>query len=99
MILPVLLAVDMGGKKTLVGLFRRGSGRPEPAVVREFATLDFDSLDEIVGTFLDETGAARIDAACVGVAGQVSGLVARLTNVPWLADAEPLAERIGDGPI
>jgi glucokinase len=89
----------MGGTKTLIGLFRRGLGRPEPAVVREFATLDFDSLDEIVGTFLDETGATQIDAACIGAAGQVSGLVARLTNVPWLADAEPIFHRIGDRPI
>lgn len=95
----MLLAVDMGGTKTLIGLFRRGAGRPEPAVVREFATLDFDSLDEIVATFLEETGAARVDAACIGAAGQVSGLIARLTNVPWLADANPVAKRIGHRPL
>ena len=95
----MLLGVDMGGTKTLVGLFRQNAGRPVPAIVREFATLDFDSLDEIVNTFLDETGATDVDAACVGAAGQVSGLVARLTNVPWLADAAPILDRIGDRPI
>jgi len=95
----MLLAVDMGGTKTLIGLFRRGTRRPEPAVVREFATLDFDSLDEIVETFLDQTGATDIESACIGAAGQVSGLVARLTNVPWLADATPVARRIGGRPI
>ena len=95
----MLLAVDMGGTKTLVGLFRQSTARPVPAIVREFATLDFDSLDEIVGTFLEETAAKQIDSVCVGVAGQVSGLVARLTNVPWLADAEPILDRIGDRPI
>jgi glucokinase len=95
----MLLAADMGGTKTLVGLFRAGEDRPEPAVVREYATLDFDSLDEIIGTFLDETGAADVEAACIGAAGQVSGLVARLTNVPWLADASPVAQRLGDCPI
>ena len=55
--------------------------------MREYATLDFDSLDDIVGAFLDETGAGDIEAVCVGVAGPVTGMVARLTNVPWLADA------------
>ncbi len=95
----MLLAADMGGTKTLVGLFRRGGDRPEPAVVREYATLDFDSLDEIVATFFEETGAATVEAACIGVAGQVSGLMARLTNVPWLADASPVAQRLGDCPI
>jgi glucokinase len=95
----MLLAADMGGTKTLVGLFRPGAERPEPAVVREFATLDFDSLEEIVATFLEETGTASAHAVCIGVAGQVSGLTARLTNVPWLADAEPIAARLGDCPI
>jgi glucokinase len=70
----MILAVDMGGTKTLIGLFRRRAGRPESAVVREFATLDFDSLEEIVDTFLDESGATEIESACIGVAGQVSGL-------------------------
>lgn len=93
------LAGDVGGTKTLVGLFRAGPDRPEPAVVREYATLDFDSLDEIATTFLEETGAANVEAVCIGVAGQVSGLMARLTNVPWLADAAPIASRLGDCPI
>lgn len=95
----MLLAADMGGTKTLVGLFRHGGARPEAAVVREYATLDFDSLDEIISTFLDETGAGDIEAVCLGVAGLVSGLTARLTNVPWLADATPLARRFRGRPV
>jgi glucokinase len=81
----MLLAADVGGTKSLVGLFRHGADRPEQRVTREYTTLDFDSLDEILTTFLDETGTSTVDGVCVGVAGPVSGLVARLTNVPWLA--------------
>jgi glucokinase len=95
----VLLASDVGGTKTLMGLYRPGGERPAPAVVREYATPDFNSLDDIVQTFLEETGASDIDAACIGVAGPVTGLVARLTNVPWLADASLLAERLDDRPV
>jgi glucokinase len=95
----VLLASDVGGTKTLMGLYRPGAERPAPAVVREYATPDFNSLDDIVQTFLEETGASDIDAACIGVAGPVTGLVARLTNVPWLADASLLAERLDDRPV
>ena len=103
----MLLAADVGGTKTLVGLFRQGrpqsghisSDRPESQVVREYATLDFDSLDEIVATFLDETNTRRVDAVCIGVAGPVSGLMARLTNVPWLADASVVADRLHDCPV
>ena len=95
----MLLAADVGGTKSLVGLFRQGADRPEQKVIREYTTLDFDSLDEILTTFLDETGTSSVDAVCVGVAGPVSGLVARLTNVPWLADASPMAERFPRRPV
>jgi len=95
----MLLAADVGGTKTLMGLFRQGSDRPVPQVVREYGTLDFDNLDDIVRTFLEETGTSRVDAVCIGVAGPVTGLVARLTNVPWLADASGVAERFRECPV
>ena len=95
----MLLAGDVGGTKTLMGLFRHGAERPVSTVVREFATPDFDSLDDIIQTFLEETNARDLEAACIGVAGPVNGLVARLTNVPWLADISALAERLGDRPV
>lgn len=99
MIGAMLLAADIGGTKTLVGLFRPAGERPESQIVREYATLDFDNLDEIVAAFLEDTGTRRVDAVCIGVAGPVSGLVARLSNVPWLADAAVVAERLGDCPV
>ena len=95
----MLLAADVGGTKTLVGLFRPTEPRPSPQVVREYATLDFDSLDEIIAAFEDETGAMGVSAVCIGVAGQVSSLMARLTNVPWLLDASTMSERFDDCPV
>jgi glucokinase len=96
----MLLAGDIGGTKTLLGLFDRDRDRPRQLVVREYGTLDFDSLDELTEVFLDDTGAARsVAAVCLGVAGPVTGLAARLTNVPWMVDAAALAERLGDRPV
>lgn len=89
------LSADVGGTKTLIGVFAPGTARPEPRIVREYATLDFDSLDDLITTFLDETGATDIRAAAFGVAGPVNGLVARMVNVPWVADAAPIGERLG----
>lgn len=90
----MLLAGDIGGTKTLLGLFEPAGDRPRPLVVREYATLDFDSLDELIQVFLDDTRAEpEVRALCLGVAGPVTGLVARLTNVPWLADASGFEER------
>jgi glucokinase len=92
------LSADVGGTKTLVGVFASGKNRPEPRIVREYATLDFDSLPDLITTFLDETGASGIRAAAFGVAGPVTGLVARMVNVPWVADAEPVGEML-DAPV
>jgi glucokinase len=93
----MLLAGDVGGTRTRLGLFRGDDERPMPLQAREFATLAFQSLDDIVQSFL-KAGPVRpsdIDAACFGVAGPVADRVARLTNVPWLVDSQELAERIG----
>jgi len=96
----MLLAGDVGGTKTLIGLYQPERERPRPLVVREYATMDFDSLDDVVEVFLEDTNAARkVRAGCVGVAGPVTGQVARLTNGGWLADAAVLAARLDDAPV
>ncbi len=93
----VLLAGDVGATKTDLGLFTLAPDRPRPVHVREFATLAFASLGDMVDTFLRGAGpaAADIEAAVLGVAGPITGSVARMTNVPWAADADALAERFG----
>ena len=96
----MLLAGDIGGTKTLLGLFERGGAgeRPRPVLIREFGTLDFDSFEEIVDEFFgvrDGAEAASVDAMCIGVAGPVNGLVARLTNVPWVMNLGLVAPRVG----
>jgi len=90
----VLLAADVGGTKTLLGLFSRAPERPKPIEVGEFTTLDYDSLVPMIREFLKASSieARAIDAATFGVAGAVTDQVARLTNVPWLVDAAAITE-------
>ena len=91
----MLLAGDIGGTKTLLGLFDPVPARPRPLVVRVFATLDFDDLATIVAAFLgdDAIKGTSIDSACFGVAGPVSGDLAALTNVGWRVDARRVATK------
>jgi glucokinase len=65
--------------------------------VGEFATLDYDGLEGMVLEFLRARGLTprTVEASCFGVAGAVTGQVARLTNVPWLVDGERLAQQVG----
>jgi glucokinase len=90
----MLLAGDVGGTKTLLGLFAPAPERPQPIEVGEFVTLAYDGLEAIIKEFLSAQGVdpKRIDATCFGVAGAVTNQVARLTNIPWLVDGEAVAE-------
>jgi glucokinase len=93
----VLLAGDVGGTKTLLGIFEPGADRPRPIDTGEFVTLDYDGLESMVLEFLraQRISPLQIDSACFGVAGAVTDQVARLTNVPWLVDAANVAGRVG----
>jgi glucokinase len=89
----MLLAGDIGGTKTLLGLFDPASVRPRAIVIRSFPTLEFDDLTSMIAAFVkdDEVKHTAIDAACFGVAGPVIGGAAELTNVPWRIDARRVA--------
>lgn len=81
----MILAGDIGGTKTLLGLFERGAGRPASLATRSFPTLEFAGLVDMIAEFARDPAVlgARVSAACFGVAGPVVADTATLTNVPW----------------
>jgi glucokinase len=93
----MLLAGDIGGTKTLLGIFDRASARPRPVVVRSFGTLEYDDLTTMVAALLSDSDATRasIDTACFGVAGPVIGESATMTNIPWRIDARRVRSAFG----
>jgi glucokinase len=84
----MLLAGDIGGTKTLLGLFDPRPPRPKPVVVREFPTLDYPDLAAMISAFASDAavGGIAVERACLGLAGPVIGETAELTNVPWRID-------------
>jgi len=93
----MLLAGDLGGTKTQLGVFRPTGGRPELLDSREYVTLDYGSLSSMITAFLGAIGvrATEVDVACVGVAGPNIKQVAKLTNVPWAIDSRELMATTG----
>ena len=94
----MLLAGDMGGTKTLLGLFEKSPDpRPADVLIRESSTLEFASAADIVARFFEDTGrrADEIDAACFGVPGPVIDQCVELTNVDWDVDGPELQKAVG----
>jgi len=93
----MLLAGDLGGTKTLLGLFERAPLRPVPVRVRSLPTGDFTSLGDMVESFLRDSprGRPRIEAAAFGVAGPVIDDEAQIVNVGWRVDGKAVAIDLG----
>jgi glucokinase len=87
----MIIAGDLGGTKTLLGLFERAQRRPRPVVARGYPTQEFDSFTAILDTFRRDLGTPlEIDAAAIGVAGPIVDQQARLTNIPWDVSAREI---------
>ena len=92
----MILAGDVGGTKTLLGLFERARSRPAQRHLFRYSTTAFASFGNLLDAFArDLGGMPRLDAIALGVAGPVVGRVARLTNHTWAVDADEIAARSG----
>jgi glucokinase len=87
----MILAGDVGGTKTLLGVFERARPRPVQRHLFRYSTTAFSSFTDLLVGFLHDLGSTpRFDAVALGVAGPVVGRVARLTNYTWAVDADEI---------
>ena len=91
----MIFAGDLGGTKTLLGLFERGEPRPRQIASRAYPTREFDSFTAILDAFVRDIGdAMAVDAAAVGVAGPIVDQRANLTNLQWGVSVAEIAGRL-----
>jgi glucokinase len=96
----MILAGDIGGTKTLIGLFEPHPARPVLVASESFPTTSFPGLSEIVDVFFARHGTVpHIRGAAFGVAGPVIGQTAQMTNVAWSVDAAQLDTRFRFGDV
>ncbi|KPK07453.1 MAG: hypothetical protein AMJ64_06605 [Betaproteobacteria bacterium SG8_39] len=91
----MILAGDIGGTKTRLALFADPDAPPH--FERRYASSEFPALEPLIERFLAEARAAlggRVAprSACFGVAGPIEGRRVHVTNLPWIIDAETLAQ-------
>jgi glucokinase len=90
----VILAGDIGGTKTHLALYERGSTPRRPLREITAASRDFPSLEAILRRFLAE-GEAAVTRTVLGIAGPVVGNRVEATNLPWIMDGAAIGTAIG----
>jgi glucokinase len=95
--MSMILAGDIGGTNTRLGLFEPVRPRPRRLTMQIFPTLDFPDLPTMIAAFLEawSIDRATIDRVCFGVAGPVTDDAAQLTHVPWRIEGAAVAKAFG----
>jgi glucokinase len=86
----MILAGDVGGTKTQLGLFESGAQGRRAVRTSTYASRDFSGLGAVLAVFLAGERPA-IAAACIGIAGPVIDNRAKTANLPWTVDGAELA--------
>ena len=90
----MILAGDVGGTKTLLGLFKQTSGKLRLVREDSFPSQQHPSLEAIVEAFLSQ-GREKPHVFAVGVAGPVVRGRSQIVNLRWPVDAKRLARKLG----
>jgi glucokinase len=87
-----VLAGDIGGTKTNLGLFSKDKDRPAIKVLETFSSPDAPDLEHIIRRFL-HMHPAPVSSACFGVAGPVIDRKSKTTNLPWEVSQDGIKEQ------
>jgi glucokinase len=94
----MILAGDVGGTKTLLGLFERDGRRLKAARIDILASADWPTFEAMIAGFLAE-GRERPRRAAIGVAGPIFKGKSQVVNLRWAVDARKVSKVIGNKPV
>lgn len=89
----MIIAGDIGGTKTTLGLFSVENAGPVLQEEKTFLSRDYPAFENILSEFLKERP-LYIAVASFGVAGPVIKRQSRLTNLPWILDPDLIGQKI-----
>ncbi|MDD2905268.1 MAG: glucokinase [Sulfurimonas sp.] len=79
----MILAGDIGGTKTNLALYKVVDGVLALQTQQQFSSGAFESFDEVIAAFLQNSSHPLINAACFGIAGAIIDAECKTTNLPW----------------
>jgi glucokinase len=84
----ILLAGDIGGTKTRLGIFGITKNSFHLLSEKTFLNKNYSQLENILQVFM--RGKKKVSSACFGVAGPVTGETIKTTNLPWVIKTKSL---------
>ncbi len=77
------LAIDIGGTKTLLAVYRVTDGVYRPLAKKRYRSADYTGIEEIIEEFRAELDFCP-NSLILGIAGVAGDTQARVTNLPWV---------------
>jgi len=90
-----ILAADIGGTKTSLGLFKAHNQQLIALAEATYVSKAYSDFADIVLRFIEEYNLSTPTCLSIGVAGPVLGDQVQLTNLPWTLDRRLLTEDTG----
>ena len=91
--MTTLLAGDIGGTKTRLGVFGLDGNGLRAISEERYASREYSSFYDLVKRYIGQQR-VKPDFACFGVAGPVQGNAVQTTNLPWHIEADKLAAEL-----
>ncbi|MBI4963030.1 MAG: glucokinase [Desulfomonile tiedjei] len=89
-----VLAGDVGGTKTNLGLFVPGAARPELVTMESFTSKAAVTLSDLIAAFIADKS-EPIASACFGIPGPVIEGSSKTTNLPWKVSEQVIKDDFG----
>jgi glucokinase len=89
----MLLAGDIGGTKTNLGIYSLEKGAREALAEATFPSPKYPNLETLAREFLAQVD-VTVDSAIFGVAGPIVKGQAKITNLPWVIDEAHLRKTL-----
>ncbi len=86
----MILAGDIGGTKTILALYLHESGETRCVNKKTYICAKYQSFDQILSEFLEQSSHPAIASACLGVAGPIVNGDCYLTNLGWTIKQQEL---------
>lgn len=90
----LVIAGDIGGTKTTLGVFSAGGERPAQHLTLTYESASVPSLEKLLEDFVT-VHPEPVRAACFGVAGPVVNASCKTTNLPWEVSESRISRLFG----